>query len=297
MTSWRRWRRARRSDDRAAVTTEPAAVDPRRNPVVLSWAVGEEIARVERLSVRVGIALVAGGAIILALLGSALPALRFVTTLAWWLPPALLTLTAAILVASMPLVALPRRVVDAWIALAWFAATGRKGWLERGGRFPEAHEVDAWLAAHPGPEEALRRAEVLIGHGRIAEAEVPEESEVAPEERFLRAQMAWSVAFARGDDASATVARARLGELLDEMPAGPARAGASAAIRLTDALRDYVWGGDWIAPLVDARRDLGSLADGLLLRHFVAPRLVFYGRISLGVFLVALLVNVVLGGA
>ena len=276
----------------AAETPRPPS-DPRRTPAALAAAITEVVEANERPVVRVTIALVAGVAIILALLADAVPWLGFLGRLPPWTPPAALTASAALLVAVMPIAALPRRVVDAWVTLTYFALDGRERWLSDGSPFPEAAAVDEWLRRHDGPEHALARAEVLAAHGRIEEVVLPPEDLSDPGARYLRAQLAWAVAFARGDDQAAEAELRKLEAIMAENPAGADLDVHRAIARLQEATMAHAAGGDWIGPLAAGRRVLGPRADGILLRHFILPRLWFYGRISLGLFAVAWLVGVV----
>lgn len=273
----------------AASSGETISLDPRRNPAMLSAEIGAAVDGVARSSVRLTVVLVAAAYLILGLLSDAVPALAFLGRLPAWLPPALVTGAAAVLVALMPLALLPRRMVDAWVTLTTLAILSRRRWLARGERFPESTKVDAWLASHAGPEHALARAEALFGNGRMHVAALPAADDSAPiGERYIRAQLAWSIAFSRGDEAAAQEWRAELDRLLEAYPPGPKLAESRAALILVDAVRTYAADGDWIARLAEARPILGSQADGVLLRWFVLPRFLFYGRISLAIFVVVL---------
>lgn len=276
-----------------AAGSPPPPSDPRRNPAALAAAVTEVVEANERPVVRVAIALVAGVAIILALLAEAVPWLAFLGRLPPWAPPAFITASAALLVAVMPIAALPRPVLDAWVTLTYFALNGRERWLSNGSPFPEAAALDEWLRRHDGPEHALARAEVLAGHGRIDEVVLPPEDPSDPGAGYLRAQLAWAAAFARGDDPAAEAEQRKLEAIMAENPAGADLDVHRAIARLQEATMAHAAGGDWIRPLAGGRRALGPRADGILLRHFILPRLWFYGRISLGIFAVAWLVGIV----
>jgi hypothetical protein len=262
--------------------------------VGLVAALTAALAARERSSVRATAVIVAGGVIIVALLSRAVPALAFLAELAWWIPPALITAAAALLVAFMPLLILPRPVIDAWTTLTHLALAGRRRWREHGGPLPEAHELDDWLLRHAEPEDAMRRAEALASHGRLDEVQLPDADATAPSERFIRGQVAWFAAFAMGDETVARAERLELDAMLAEMPDGADRDESRAALRVIDAVRAMAEGADWVGPLAAARGDLGSAADGVVIRWLVLPRFKYYGRISGLIFVGTLLLNVLL---
>ena len=275
------------------MTSAQPAADPQRTAGTLNEALGGMFEVVERPAVRVTAALVAGGYFGLGLLATGVPGLAWLGELPIWLPPALVTASAAVAAAVMPLAIVPRRVVAAWTALAYISASGHEQWQRvHHAPFPDASAADEWLRAHPGDGHALARAQVLIMHGRGTEATLPEESELAMlSSLFLRAQLAWLAAFTADDHGRERAARDRRADLAEQHQAGQDRAEARAILHMIDAFDARVDDREWLPILAVARQELGALARGTLARWFVLPRLRYYGRASLAVFVVSMLVT------
>ena len=262
-------------------STQP--VDPRRSVGAVANALTEEVARGERPGIRIGAALVFGAVVILGLLGRSVPALAWLDRLPWWLPVTLIVTAAAIVVAAMPIALVPRRSLDAWVAYTYLGLDGRAAWQRRTGKpFPETPEaVDRWLARDPA-QHPLERASLLLGLGRTGEvAEILAAAEPADHaESFLHAELAWLAAFMAGRDDSGLLARCR--DLATGFgAAGRERMVADASVETLEATRALAAEGDWVEPMVRARRALGGLARGVAFRHMFLPRLRHYGRISL----------------
>jgi hypothetical protein len=264
-------------------TQPPQPVDPRRSIGAVASALTDEVARVERPGIRVGAALVFGAVVILGFLGRSVPALAWLDRLPWWLPVALIVTAVAIVVAAMPMVLLPRRILDAWVAYTYLGLDGRAGWQRLTGEpFPESPDaVNRWLA-RPAAQYPLQRAMLLLGQGRTGEAaDILAEAEPADQaESFLHAQLAWIAAFTAGRDDPGLLDRCRV---LAAAAGGAARDRplADAAVEALEAMRALAVDGDWVEPLVRARHALGGLARGVAFRHLFLPRLRRYGRTSL----------------
>ncbi|MGI8999207.1 MAG: hypothetical protein ACR2GO_05825 [Candidatus Limnocylindria bacterium] len=274
-------------------TADRSAPGLQPTPAALSAAVTTKFAAVERQSVRLTAALVATAYLVAALL-SALPALSWLGRLPSWLPVALITGSASVVVAVMPLALLPGRVVDAWTALTYLSMAGNDQWRRASvGPFPDAVAADAWLRHHAGAEHELLRAQVLVIHGRATEATLPDEA-ILPDlaSRFVHAQLAWYVAFAVEERATSR-ARDRIESLVEAHASGRDVAEARAVARMLDAVEAHAGGRDWIAQLAAGRRALGRVASRIVLRWLIVPRLLAYGRISLGIFVVIQVVSLV----
>jgi len=277
------------------VTLIQLSTDPRRTASSLSDALAARFEAVERPSVRFTAALV-GCALAAWWLAAGTPALAWLGETPSWVPTVLLTTSAAAGVAVMPLALLPTGVMTAWSALAYLSATGNDEWLRAMGEpLPDASAADAWVRDHPGPEFALQRAQILIMHGRGGEAVLPDEADLPLlSSRFLRAQLAWLDAFAAENDPAARGALARLERLADQQNPGQDASEARAVVLMVHAFEVHAKHEDWLVPLVEARRELGSLADGVVARRFVLPRLQYYGRISLVIFVATQLIDLAL---
>ncbi len=251
-------------------------------------AVAAEQTAVERAAIRLAAILVLGVYGALGLLASGAPAFGWLGRMPWWLPPAGITVLAAVIVAAMPIFLLRRDIADAWIALTYLSRHGHDAWHRRYGEpLPDSASTDAWLASHPGIEHPIVRAQVLAISGRADEARaaLPAEDELSDLfSRFLRAQVGWLAAFLLEDRAASERERRRMHDLVSEHDAGEDRAVARAVANMADAFESHAEDEDWVAPLAAARRALGPLARWTALRWLVVPRLAYYGRISLIIF-------------
>jgi hypothetical protein len=283
----------------AALAAPSVSSEPPRSLGAIADAIAAHHESVERPSVRLGIVVIFGLYLIAALLSQGIADLSWLQELPFWVPPAIITASAAIVVAGLPILVLPPGVLDASITYAFVAMRGHAEWLRRyGAAFPDATAADAWIAEHAGEEYALGRAQVLVMNGRANEAVIPDEKHLADVDgRFLRAQLAFLRAFLAGDDGTAAREAGRAHELAAEHPAGDDRGVASATVALIDAYRVQARGGDWVRPLAAGRRHLGPMANRLVLRWLVWPRLRYFGRLSLVIFAIALLLNALAGGA
>jgi hypothetical protein len=134
-----------------------------------------------------------------------------------------------------------------------------------------ATDAERWLARYPerdGNRFAL--PELLVWVGRYDEAEevVGRMPESTPWERFERAGAADLVDWARGgngDPAGLRALAAAVGP-----PSALERVRAEAVVAVRAAQRAAAEGGDTLAPLIEARRHLGSLADPRIGPHFRA---------------------------
>ena len=283
----------------ASLATTSTVPSSPRDVSSIADALTARQAQVERSSVRLGAALVLGAYLIAALLATGVPALAWLADPPAWVPPALITGGAAVAVAAMPVFLLPASVLDAWTAYTHLALAGHMAWLgAHGTPFPDATNADAWIAAHPGEEHRLARAQVLVMNGRAREADIPDEDVITePGAAFLRAQLAFIAAFTAGHDAAAAREAADARDLVAQQPTGRDRRTAAATVSLLDAFLAFGREGDWVGALAAGRRELGPIARGTVMRWLVWPRLRYYGRWSLAIFVVALLVNAVAGGA
>ncbi|CAN5315388.1 hypothetical protein BH24CHL10_BH24CHL10_04980 [soil metagenome] len=175
--------------------TGVASTDPCRSPSALVDAVAAEQTAVERAAIRLTAILVLGVYGALGLLASGAPAFGWLGRMPWWLPPAGITVLAAVIVAAMPIFLLRRDIVEAWIALTYLSRHGHDAWHRRYGEpLPDSASTDAWLASHPGMEHPIVRAQVLAMSGRADEARAALPAEDEPSDlfsRFLRAQVGW----------------------------------------------------------------------------------------------------------
>lgn len=280
----------------ASQPTQP--LDPRRTFGAVASALTDEVARAERPGIRIGAALVFGAVVILGLLGRSVPALAWLDRLPWWLPATLMVTAAAIVVAAMPIVLLPRRILDAWVAYTYLGLDGRAGWYRITGEpFPDTPDaVDRWLARHPA-QHPLQRASLLLGQGGTREAaDILAATEPGDHaESFLHAQLTWVAAFMAGRDDPDQLDRCRA-VAAGFGGAGRDRTLADASVETLEAMRALAADADWVEPLVRARRALGGLARGVAFRHLFLPRLRRYGRISLLVGGALIALQLLLGG-
>jgi len=281
--------------DRPLVAQPAQPMDPRRALGALGSAIDAEVWRANRAGTRVGAALVLGVAVILWLLGRSVPALAWLDHLPWFIPTVLIVAAGAIAVAAMPMLMLPRRFLDAWVAYAFLAIDARVAWRRSTGEpFPEAPDaVERWLARDPG-EHRLMRASLLLGQGRPREAgDILAAVEPADQaEAFLHAQLSWLAAFMSDRDDPALFEHLRAAAVAFGT-AGRARQVADASVEMLVAVRTVALEGDWIEPLVRARRSLGDLARDVAFRHMFLPRLRHYGTVAalVGVGLIAVQIS------
>lgn len=283
----------------AAFVAAPTSVDPRRTLGAVPQALTREISLVERPAIRIGAAIVAGVAIILALLAPVVPALAFLARLPWWLPPAFIVSAAALLVAVLPVLLLTRRVTDALAMVYAMADEAAERWrAETGAAYQRTPDgLERWLASQTEtPGTRLPRAEVLLLLDRYADVRLPLVDDGAtPGERFRATQVAWTVAFALRADGAAARHLSELRRLADAYSAPREVASARAVLALTQARMALAADGDWLTPLADARPRTQPWSRRPLLRNFVLPRLAYYGRISVGIFAALVILQLVLG--
>ena len=269
-------------DAGARVAAQP--VDPRRRLAALPRAVGGEIERRERPGVWVAAAIVVAAYVALALLSAVVPGLAWLQQLPWWLSSVLIGIGAGVSAALVPLLIVPRRVIDAWSALTWVGLDGQAEWTRRTGTdYPESDaDCERWLAEHPETDaNRLDRASLLLALDRPAEAEVvlARHQHEGGSQAFLAAQLRWFSAFMSDRPEQRLLDRCR--RLAGAYTAG-SRDGrvALAAVAHLEAARAYALDEDWIGPLAEGRRALGPLTRGVVRRRLLAPRIVPYSIAS-----------------